>query len=149
MPCYSRILSINWNSLIPIGAAFIAIIGSVILWILNERSKRRQETKERKEVRYVKLILTINGFYSDKGDKGMKDEFLKQVELCWMYCPDSVIYKAYQFLKMMETGDHTKEEEKKVMGEFILEIRKDLIQNKELRNTQLKPEDFILYKSKE
>jgi len=101
MPCCSHIPSIDWNLFIPIVTAFIAITGSVFLWILIERSIRRQE---RKEVRYVKLILTMNGFYNDKGDTMLMNEFFKQVDLCWMYCPDSVLNKAFHFLNMMKTG---------------------------------------------
>ena len=79
----------------------------------------------------------MNGFYNDKGDTMLMNEFFKQVDLCWMYCPDSVLNKAFHFLNMMKTGGWTKEEEENAMGELILEIRKDLIQNKEPGSTQL------------
>ena len=72
------------------------------------------------------------------------DDFITQQNLCWLYCPDSVINKASDFLKVMEGGCNA-EEEKNAVGEFLLEIRKDLIQNEKLNSTQLTSTDFRLY----
>ena len=60
-----------------------------------------------------------------------------------MYCPDEVIYKAYRFIDSVHTGQKSTDEEKeKALGELILAIRKDLISNKVLSKTALKPGDF-------
>ncbi len=130
---------------IPILTACLTILGSVIVWALSERSKRRQEIYKRKEERYAKLIETLKGFYVNSQDKSLKDAFLTQLNLCWMYCPDKVIQKAYEFIQMVHTHrdrNYSDYEKEKAVGEFILEIRKDLIQNKGLNNTSLKPDDF-------
>jgi len=72
------------------------------------------------------------------------DDFITQLNLCWLYCPDSVINRANDFLRAMQGGCSAEEEEKAV-GEFLLEIRKDLIQNDRFNSTQLTSSEFSLY----
>ncbi len=121
----------------------------LLTWCLNERSKRVYEEYKRREERYSKLIISLKGFYvslSDKElEKKLKTEFLVQVRLCWMYCPDEVIHKANSFLFMVEADigrKYTDKERDKAVGELILAIRKDLISRKPLKKTKLRPEDF-------
>ena len=131
------------NVLISVIGGVIAFIGSFVIWYLNERSKRVYEEYKRKEVKYSELIRSLRGFYVDSSNKELKTEFLNQLNLCWMYCPDEVIYKAYNFLFMVHTDQkHSDEEKEKAVGEFVLAIRKDLISRNPLRKTDLKPEDF-------
>jgi len=68
---------------------------------------------------------------------------VSQLNLCWMYCSDEVIYKVYKFLLMVHAGKKYPDAEKeKAVGDFILAIREDLINRKPLKKTRLKPEDF-------
>jgi Pyruvate/2-oxoacid:ferredoxin oxidoreductase delta subunit len=131
------------NVLIPVIVGVLSLIGGFVIWYLNERSKRVYEEYKRKEEKYSELIRSLRGFYVDSSNKELKTEFLNQLNLCWMYCPDEVIYKAYNFLLMVHTDSkHTYEETEKAVGEFVLAIRKDLISRKPFRKTNLKPEDF-------
>lgn len=123
----SNILTTEWTSFIPILAACLTIFGSVFLWVLSERSKRRHEVYKRKEERYATLIETLKGFYVNSQNSELKNAFLTQLNLCWMYCPDIVIQKAYVFIQMVHTHKdrvYSTEEKEKAVGEFILEIRK-------------------------
>jgi len=129
----------------PVLTASLTIIGSVILLVLNARSNRRQEIFKRKEERYAKLIESLKGFYVNTLNRELKSEFLNQVNLCWMYCPDSVILKAYTFLFTIHTHperDYSDKDKEEAVGDFILEIRKDLLSNKRLTSTKLTPSDF-------
>jgi len=129
--------------LIPVILALIALVGAVLTWRLNERSKRIYEEYKRKEEKYSGLISSMRGFYVDSHNRELKSEFLKQLNLCWMYCPDEVIYKAYDFLNTVRVGQKCSDEEKeKAVGELMLAIRRDLIERKPLKATNLKPEDF-------
>ena len=131
------------NILIPVIGVILTLIGGFVTWYLNEQSKRSYEEYKRKEERYAALIRSLRGFYVDSFSKELRDEFLNQLNLCWMYCPDEVIHKAYKFLVMVHTGKKYSEGEKeKAVGEFILAIRRDLINRKPLSKTELKPEDF-------
>ncbi len=131
------------NILIPVIAAVIVSIITLVTWYLNERSKRIHEEYKRKEEKYSELIRCLRGFYVESSDKEMRTEFLNQLNLCWMYCPDEIIHKAYNFLLMVHTDKkHSGEEKEKAMGKLILAIRKDLTDNRPLRKTGLKPDDF-------
>jgi Pyruvate/2-oxoacid:ferredoxin oxidoreductase delta subunit len=131
------------NILIPVIGGVLALISGFVTWYLNERSKRVYEEYKRKEEKYSELIRSLRGFYIESSSKELKTEFLNQLNLCWMYCPDEVIYKAYGFLFMVHTDQrHSHEKKEKAVGEFMLAIRKDMISRKPLRKTNLKPEDF-------
>lgn len=131
------------NLLISLGGTVIVFITGIVTWCLNEKSKRVYEEYKRKEAKYSILIRTLQGFYVDSFNKDLRNEFLNQLNLCWMYCPDEVIQNAYNFLAMVQTGqEHSDEEKEKAVGELMLSIRKDLINRKPLRKTTLKSEDF-------
>ena len=131
------------NILVPVIGVIITFTGGFVTWYLNERSKRIYEEYKRKEERYSELIKSLKGFYVGSLSKELKDEFLNQLNLCWMYCSDEVIYKAYKFLLTVHTGKKYPDAEKEeAVGDFILAIRKDLINRKPLKKTKLEPKDF-------
>ncbi|MBP9019659.1 MAG: hypothetical protein KBG04_07580 [Bacteroidales bacterium] len=121
--------------------------GSVLLWFLNEKNKRIYEEYVRKEKKYSALIRSLKGFYEGTCDPKLINEFLNQLNLCWMYCPDEVIKKGYNFLHMVQDRQqdrqqYSEEDREKAIGELIIAIRKDLISRKLLKKTELKAEDF-------
>ena len=131
------------NVLVPVIAAVIVFASGLATWYLNEKSKRTYEEYKRKEEKYSGLIRSLRGFYIESSDKELRTEFLAQLNLCWMYCPDEVINKAYKFLVQVHTDQkHSDEEKEKAVGELMLAIRKDLLSRKRIRKTNLIPEDF-------
>lgn len=121
----------------------IAVIGSVFLWLLNKSQERKHEEYLRKEKRYDTLIKKLSGFYVGSESKQQKDDFIKEGNLCWLYCPDEVIQKIYNFLSKVKVGEDYKDEEKEVaVGDLMLAIRKDLISRKIVKKTNLKAKDF-------
>ena len=117
--------------LIP-AALSVALV--VITWFLNENSKRQWERYKRKEDRYVALLKCVKGFYVDTDPtaaKSMKEEFINQLNLCWLYCPDATIQKGYKFLDHVRTGVKKTDQEKEMaLGDFVLQLRMDLISDK-------------------
>ncbi len=126
---------------------FLPIAVAVIAWFANERRKQQWEEYQRKEDRYQELIKSIKGFYligrGQEESKIMKNNFIDQLNLCWMYCPDEVIIKAYKFIDTVHTGANTTDEEKEfALGDLMLSIRMDLVSRNVLSKTDLKPNDF-------
>jgi len=125
---------------------FIPLVGAIMAWFANEWRKRVWEEYQRKEEKYQVLLRSLKGFYtsaSPEEAKGLKQAFLEQLDLCWLYCPDEVIKKAYVFLSCVHTNIRcTDEKKEKALGELVLAIRKDLLSRKTVRKTKLKPEDF-------
>lgn len=131
---------------------FVPIAGAVIAWFANEWRKRKWEEYQRKEDRYQELIKSLKGFYVSswphEDSKIHKNNFIDQLNLCWMYCPDEVIHKAYAFIDVVLSGGGASDEMRHLaLGELILAIRKDLIYGKVISSTNLKPENFRILTS--
>ena len=106
----------------------IAVV--VIGWLLNERSKRRAEERKGKEERYRNLLDSVYGFYVSTDDEAearkAKEEYIRQLRLGWLYCPDAVIRKANAFLDTVSTGVRKSDQEKNdAFAAFVIEARKD------------------------
>lgn len=130
-------------ALIQVGGTVFVLVAGFITLFINERNKRNQQEYKRKEERYIELVNALRGFYVESIDQEKREEFLRQVNLSWLYCPDEVIQTAYNFLMMVHTDqEHQDAEKEKAVGEFILAVRMDLIGRKPVKSTSLKPEDF-------
>jgi hypothetical protein len=79
------------------------VLAAIVAWNLNERGRRRRDEYVRREARYQRLISALRGFYVATVDRSMRQEFLDQVNLCWLYCPDEVVRSAYGFLDTVHT----------------------------------------------
>jgi hypothetical protein len=130
---------------------FIPLASAVIAWFVNERRKRAWEEYERKEANYKELILALKGFYLSTNDldrKVLKTKFIDQLNLCWLYSPDSVISAGYQFIRTVHSDEKTSHDrQQESLGSFILAIRKDLMSRRITRATDLMPSDFMLLTS--
>ncbi len=127
--------------LVAIIGTIATIIAAIVVWLLNEKEKRAYEDYRRREEKYAKLVSSLKGFYSGSFNAEEITEFVNQLNLCWMYCPDEVIKKAYQFLSLLKSGADRKTVERAI-GDFILSIRKDILSGSTAKHTWLKPEDF-------
>jgi hypothetical protein len=123
----------------------IPLIGAILAWFINEWRKRSLEEYQRKEERYRQLILALKGFYEGQQDSKLKQEFIDQFNLCWLYCPDEVIKKGYVFLNSFITEN--KIDKHTALGEFIAEIRRDLILRHVARKTNLTGKDYGHFRS--
>ena len=116
---------ISWKIVIPILTAIVA-------WFANELLKQANEAHKRKEEKYSKLICCLRGFTVDRDPEiaqKEKTEFIEELNQCWLYCPDDVIEKAYRFLDTVhdQNPNTTSNDKELALGDFILAVRKDLI----------------------
>ncbi len=130
---------------------FIPLAGAVLAWFINEYRKQKAEEYLRKEARYLELLKALKGFYvsasSDiESSMLLKRQFIDQLEQCWLYCPNGVIKKGYAFLELVKLKTPKEENEKEIaLGEFIIEIRKDLLSHGFRRGSKLNSKDFKIY----
>jgi len=129
---------------LPLLIACISVLGGFITWGLNEISKRKQESYKRKEERYAELIKSIKGFYVNSDNPSLKENFLQQVDLCWMYCPDDVVIKLYSFLEAVKTNSSTDDQKETALGEAMVAIRNDLLKDTKMKSS-LTHEQFRIY----
>jgi len=129
--------------LVPLMVVVLTAFGGIITWSLNQKSNRAYEEYKRKEEKYSALIKSLKGFYVASYSKEMREEFLDQLNQCWLYCSDEVIEKAYNFLETVHVGSKASEKQQRdLLGELVVAIRVDLISRKTLNSTKLTAEDF-------
>ena len=125
-----------WGIIIP---ALIAI-GT---FYKTEENKLKWEQYKLKEQSYTALIKSVKGFYVQTEDKELKNNFLEQLNLCWLYAPDDVIQKGYDFLMSVHTNEkHTDKEKELLLGNFIVAIRKNMLDQKVIKKTKLTGENY-------
>lgn len=122
----------------------IPLLGAVIAWFTNEWRKRVADQYQRKEANYKELLRSLRGFYVSEAEaENMKAEFLNQLNASWLYCPDEVIKKGYDFLDTVHARKtHTDEEKENAMGAFVAAIRTDILSRKLVHSTALRASDF-------
>ena len=133
----------------PVGEIVLAlgvlapVVVAIVAWALNERGRRRRDEYVRREARYQELLAGLRGFYVDTLDRAKRLEFLDQVNLCWLYCPDDVIRVAYRFLDSVHTDKALSGEDKeRAAGELVAAIRRDLLSRRTITSTSLDAADF-------
>ncbi len=125
-----------WKILAP---ALIAIMA----WSLNESAKLEWAQYSRKEESYRNLLESSRGFYSSTQDAKLRQNFLDELNKCWLYAPDDVIKKGYVFLASVHKGSgKTEEEQQQAMGEFVVAIRNDLLSREIVKASKLSAKDF-------
>lgn len=120
------------------------LLGAVIAWFSNEWRKRVADQYQRKEANYKELLRSLRGFYvGAENAQSLKGEFLNQLTISWLYCPDDVIRKGYAFLDSVHTQkEHSDEQKENAMGVFVAVIRQDLLSRNLVRQTSLTAADF-------
>lgn len=121
------------------------LFGAVFAWFANEWRKRVAEQHQSKEESYKQLLRSLRGFYVGAGSdvQKLKTDFLNELNVAWLYCPDHIIEKGYAFLDTVHTErQHTDEEKERALGEFVAAIRRDLLSRKLVRRSNLSASDF-------
>jgi len=128
-----------WTIIVPLITASIA-------WLFNEWRKHAWENYKRKEQRYIRLYELFKSYYESapqiygvEKTLEMRQEFLVQINLCWLYCPDEIIRKANELASSIQLGSDKKE---LIAGEFMLALRKDLIRHFPFKRTKLTANEF-------
>lgn len=143
----------------------IPVFGATLAWLFNQWRERSREEYLRKEKLYRALVDAMQGFYQQSPTSTTipfsttlvsagieqttqrRQEFLDQLRLAWLYCPNKVIRKAYAFLDTVhaEQGSPVAHGQAELaFGEVIAAIRRDLLPSIFLlwRRTKLSGADY-------
>lgn len=125
----------------------LALLLAIFVWYINSKNKitetenkRKQELYTLKEENYAKLIRNVIGLDRNLKNFEMEIEFLNQCNICWLFGSDEVINAANKFIIAYMTGTNPQN----ALGELMLAVRKDLINNEILNHTNLTADDFKL-----
>jgi hypothetical protein len=116
------------------------ILGSYLTYYFTIKSKKQEAIQKFKEEKYTNLILMLQGFVGSTVSKETKKKFYEEQYKSWLYSSDDVVQAINELtdLLMKEQGaDPDPVQGRKVVGNIILQMRKDL-----LGKTKLKYTDF-------
>jgi len=120
------------------------ILGSYLTYYFTIKSKKQEVMQRFKEEKYTNLILTLQGFVGSTVSKEAKRRFYEEQYKSWLYSSDEVVIAINELtnLLMKEKGaDPDPEDGRKVVGNIILQMRKDLLGKTRLEYTDFKYTD--------
>ena len=105
-------------------AASIGVVGYFVKFYLEFR---RLEY-ERKEQRYIGILKTMYGFYVGSEDKELKQKFINELNLAYLYASDDVIKSAQEFFETIKVKPvpSSDTEKKNALANLVMNMRKDL-----------------------
>jgi hypothetical protein len=83
--------------LVPALTITAPLIVAWFTWLSTERSKLRWESYELERARYEALLNSVDGLFVGTRDRALAAEFVRQLRLCSLYCPDDVVRAANAF----------------------------------------------------
>ncbi len=132
----------DYNNLLLIFTSLVvAIISSYLTYYFTIESKRKESILRFKEEKYSNLIIFLQGFVGNTVNAETKKKFFEEQYKSWLYSSDGVVKSINEMIKLIVEAkgkEPDKKSWKKLVGNIILEMRKDL-----LKKTKLSHEDFI------
>jgi hypothetical protein len=122
----------------------LGLIVAAVTYSLTERARLEQESYSRREDRYTTLLESAAAFHvSATVDVGTRGQFLKELQLCWLYCPDEVLRAGYTFVDAVETGStSTPVERARAMQALVIAIRQDLLTRSRPDESTMRAEEY-------
>ena len=117
-----------------------AALGSFLTYFFAIQTKQREAMMKFKEEKYSNLIIALQGFVGSTVSPDTKRNFFEEQYKSWLYSSDKVVEAVNELIKLLidEQGKSPDPEKgRKVIGNIILEMRRDL-----LGKTDLTYKDF-------
>ena len=134
----------------PLATIIVGVLGVLIAagtYFLTERSKLEAESYSRRAERHERLVASATSFQVSATDLQPRVVFLRELDQCWLYCPDHVLRAGYSFLDSVKTGaNSTPQGRTKAFSEFIVAIRKDLVSGSRVTQSNMRPDEYQVIK---
>ncbi len=117
-----------------------SVLTGFITYIFAVKGKQKEAILKFKEEKYANLIILLQGFVGNTVSAQTKRKFFEEQYKSWLYSSDSVVTTINELilLLMKQKGKVIEPETgRKIIGNIILEMRKDL-----LGKTNLTCKDF-------
>ena len=119
---------------------FSLLLGSWLTYFFTTKTKKNEAMIKFKEEKYSNLLILLQGFVGQTTSGELKKKFFEEQYRSWLYSSDEVILAINNLVNLLiSERDKTPDQEKgkKVIGDIILAMRKDLA-----GKTKLKYSDF-------
>ncbi|RNA63586.1 hypothetical protein D1631_17520 [Chryseobacterium nematophagum] len=124
-----------------------AILSSYLTYFFAIKSKQKEAILKFKEEKYTNLIIALQGFVGSTASTEKKKIFFEEHYRSWLYSSDEVIKNINDLVISLEGGKTPDQMEgKKLIGNIILAMRKDLVGNTSLKNIDFRYIDVIDHK---
>ena len=111
-----------------------------LAYIFAVKGKQKESILKFKEEKYANMIIALQGFVGTTTSSDTKRKFFEEQYKSWLYSSDNVVIAVNDLVNLLisERGkEPSPEKGRKIIGDIILEMRKDL-----LRKTNLTYKDF-------
>jgi hypothetical protein len=134
----------------PLATMVVGVLGVLIAagtYFLTERSKLEAESYARRSERYERLVESASSFHVGAADLRPRAVFLREMDQCWLHCPDHVLRAGYRFIDSVKTGaNSTGEDRAKAFSEFMVAIREDLISGSRVTQSSMRADEYQVIK---
>lgn len=115
-------------------------LGSWLTYYFGIKSKKTEAMLKFKEEKYAKLLVYLQGFMGNTASGDLKKKFFEENYRTWLYCSDDVVKSINDLVNLLmgvkgQAPDPQKGHQ--IVGDIVLNMRKDLI-----GKTKLQSEDF-------
>ena len=131
------------NAILPI---LTAIAGSYLTYFFASRSKREESILKYKEEKYANLLVLLQGFVGSTSTPETKRKFFEEQYRSWIYSSDEVVKAINEMVKLVidsKGKEPDPELGRKVVGNIVLAMRKDLNGKTNLNYTDFRYTDVI------
>ncbi|MGO9995830.1 MAG: hypothetical protein ACLPTF_25415 [Steroidobacteraceae bacterium] len=121
-----------------------AALGGFLAFLFTSRAKRDESILRFKEEKYAKLLVKLQGFVGSTSSTQLKKEFFEEQYQCWLYASDDLVKSINDLIRLVienRGSDPIPELGRKVVGEVVLAMRRDLLKNTKLDYTAFRYTD--------
>jgi hypothetical protein len=105
-------------------------LGAFLAYFFTSRAKRDESIIHFKEEKYAKLLVKLQGFVGTSTSGKLKREFFEEQYQSWLYASDEVIEAINNLVALVianRGATPDPEAGRKVVGEIVLAMRRDLL----------------------
>lgn len=122
------------------------VLSSYLTYYFAMKSKKTEAMIKFKEEKYSNLVIALQGFIGTTASTATKKKFFEEQYKSWLYSSDTVVKSMNDLTRTLieESGKSPDQERgRKVVGNIILEMRKDLIGKTNLTYKDFRYTDVI------
>lgn len=122
------------------------ILSSYLTYYFAIKSKKQEVILKFKEEKYTNLIVCIQGFLGSTVSSETKKRFFEEQYKSWLYSSDGVVLSINKLVKLLIDEKGKKPDPSKgreVVGNIILQMRKDLLGKTKLTHHEFRYTDVI------